>query len=345
MRSFTFSSKDHRILAFLLATALFVSLELTLSRVLPNPARDELQRYRAKVLATPSAIQVMGDSAAYFGVSCEALAASPASEGKSYAMLAAAGTGPLFAYFVLKKQIENGVVPEVIVYLPSPHTFASSRLPKFVACYATWKEVWTTACGTRELSDITYGLLCRGSYSLRYREELASLIRDRDRGVLVRLGLATVSANTDPGMASSKEEPGKKVFTSKDISPSTYGKPFSVLPVNLWASRRFLELAAENRIPVFWSLMPVPEIVRESRAGFDFDQTYEAYVTSLCTGCSAAGGTLNLFAVLQRPPVYGDDHFLDPTHLNPYGRKRFTMELADQLFPVLNHLGGRVAAE
>ncbi len=334
MRSFTFSSKDHRILAFLLATALFVSLELMLNWVLPNPARDELQQYREQVLATPSTVQVMGDSAAYCGVSCEALASLPASEGKSFAMLAAPGTGPLFAYFVLKKQIENGVVPEAIVYLPSPHTFASSRLPKFVACYATWKEVWTAACGTRELADITYGLLCRGSYSLRYREELASLIRDRDLGALVRLGLA--SGNTDLGMASSEEEPGTKVFTSKDAYPSTYGKPFSVLPVNLWASQRFLELAAENRIPVFWSLMPVPQIVRESRARFDFDRTYEAYVASLCTGLSDADGTLNLLAVLQRPPVYGDDHFLDPTHLNPYGRKRFTMELADQLLPALS---------
>lgn len=335
MPSSTSSSRDPRTLSFVLACAIFAVVELTLTWLLPNPARKELQDYRQRVAAAPAAIQFMGDSAVGAGVSCEQLNRLVSTPDAPFVMMAAYGSGPVFAYFALKQELAAGTVPKAIIYAPSPHTFASSRLPKFVACYASPGEILEVACHTWEFSEITYGLLCRASYSLRYREELGEFIRSRDRSALVRLrGSRGRGAEAQPDPAADALQPGTKTFTARDFSPKTYGKPFAVLPMNDWAIRGLLRLAAERRVPVVWAMMPVPKAVEESRLPFDFAARYCAYIA----GVETATPGLEYANSMQEPPLYADCCFRDPTHLNGYGRAKFTAALAETLPPALARL-------
>ncbi len=335
MPSSTSSSRDPRILSFVLACAIFAVAELALTVLLPNPARAELQRYRQRVAEAPAGVQFMGDSAVGEGVSCEQLNRLVSMPDAPFVMLAAHGTGPVFAYYALKRELAAGTVPKAVVYAPSPHTFASSRLPKFVACYASPGEILEVACHTREFSEITYGLLCRASYSLRYREELGEFIRSRDRSALARLrGSRGRSAAARPDPAAEAPQPGTRTFTAGDLSPATYGKPFAALPMNDWAVRGLLRLAAEHHIPVVWAMMPVPKAVAESRLPFDFAARYCAYTA----GVETATPGLEYANHMQEPPLYADCCFRDPTHLNGYGRAKFTDALAETLPPALARL-------
>lgn len=335
MPSSTSSFRDPRILSFLLACPIFGVVEVALTCLLPNPARDEMQWYRQRVVAVPSAVQFMGDSAVGDGIACEQLNQLAGKSAAPFVMLAANGTGPVFAYFVLQRQLAAGIVPKAIVYAPSPHTFAASRLPKFVACYASPAEVLDMLGRTWEFSETTYGLLCRASYCLRYREELGKFIRARDRRFLGRLRLGgTAGAGATPS-PSSALQPGMRTYTVQNLPSDVYGKPFSVLPTNDWALRGLLALAAQRHIPVVWAMMPTPKAVEESRVPFAFAAHYLAYLEDIE---SAATG-LEHVNLMQEPPVYEDCCFKDATHLNGFGRVRFTRALTETLPLVLARLG------
>jgi hypothetical protein len=326
MHSFISSFRDRRIAAFLLAGGLAMATELVCTFVLPNPAWAATQTFRRSLIETKAMVQIAGDSAVLSAIDPRQLAGDLGLPEGATALLHWEGTGPVFAYYGFRLMEAKGSLPDAIVYMPSPHTFGSSRIALFAGLFASSDELVGLAVHTRQLSGITYGLLCRGLYCLRYRDELRELLSHGDRSALHRLEHETVTqAYLEEGKAAgaAPPKPGKKRFPLDKLSPSLLAPTFTCQPYNDWALRALLVWASDRRIPVLWGIPPVPEALAEHRRATGYSAEYAAYVQKRAM-------EFNNVTVLakQTPLSLPDSCFFDSLHLNVYGRRRFTAEIA-----------------
>ena len=293
--------------ALLLAAALIVLLETAFAFL---PENKLVKNFHADTVpARGPDWQIMGDSVARSGVlPSEIMAALP--PGALVHNAAVPATGPEFAYFMLQRQIALGKAPKAILYAPSPHTFSSDRVALLVGGYARWGEIATIASLGTEIPEVTYGVLCKFSYTLRYREQLGSLLKDR------RLDAEEQDAATTG-------EQRAKHYTVATIHPM-YKKPFQVADFNRALLEKFLNLASKNHIPVYWFIMPVMPAVAEGRAPYHFDADYASFLAEL--------EQRHLIQILQRDVMIWDEtNFRDMTHLNPNGAARVSKLLAEKL--------------
>jgi hypothetical protein len=227
--------------AILLFAALVVMVETSLSFLPQNSLIQSFRDSRVSPGPTPD-VQVMGDSVAQGGIIAEQLAqALP--DGKIVHNRAIAATGPEFPYFILQRQIAAGKIPKVLICAPSPHTFASLRIPSLVGAFCEWREIMEVARTGQQPFEIIYGVLCKLSYTLRHREEMADF-------------------------------PKEKIH-------SMYRKPFSVQKFNAILFEKFLTLAQVHQIKVYWATMPALSVVQESRQQFGFEADYEHFLDKL----------------------------------------------------------------
>jgi hypothetical protein len=140
-------------------------------RIMPEGFMTRIVQHRAEEVRylPPADIQLMGDSV----TSSIRVKLIERSIGHGYQVsnYALPGTSPLFNYFVLRRQIAERKAPGLIVLAPHPFILGDPLLNRFLARFATPAE---SVCMLRDgvkLSDWLYGMLCRFSYTLRYREE------------------------------------------------------------------------------------------------------------------------------------------------------------------------------
>ncbi len=306
--SSTSSSKTERARrALLLAATLIVLLETAFAFL---PENKLVITFRAdSIPAQGPDWQIMGDSVAKGGIlPAQVMAALP--PGTLVHNAAVAGTGPEFAYFILQRQIALGKAPKAILYAPSPHTFSSERVALLVGGYARWGEIATIASLGNEIPEVAYGVLCKFSYTLRYREQLGGLIKGH------RLD-AEEQGNAPTG------EQRARHYTVATIHPM-YKKPFKVADFNRALLEKFLGLATENHIPVYWFTMPVMPAVEEGRAPHHFNDDYTAFLADLKQRHSVQ--------ILQSDfQVWDETNFHDMTHLNSTGAIRLSKLLGEKL--------------
>jgi len=274
------------------------------------PDNDVVQRLHASGLpSTAPDWQIMGDSVAKSGIVETQL--SDCLDHKLVFNAAISGTGPDFPYFTLKRELDAGVAPKAIVYAPSPHTFASRRVALLVGGYCTWPEVGDVFATRAESTETLYGVLCKLSYTLRNREKIGGLFK------------ASVADEV-------QEEYGGKIknaphcpLTVAQVLPQLR-KPFSVLKFNGLMLDKFLQLAGDNHIPVYWTTMPVPPAVHESREPYAFDENYQAFLADM-------HDRYGVTVVLKDFPVYDNQSFRDSLHMNHQAAERFSQFLGDKL--------------
>ena len=253
--------------------------------------------------------QIMGDSVAKGGVLPSQVMAGLAPD-VSVHNGAVAGTGPEFAYFMLKRQIALGKAPKAIICAPSPHTFSSQRIALLVGGYARWGEIANIVGLGVSTPEVAYGILCKLSYTLRYREQLGSLLRGRR--------LDAEEQETPVG-----GETQTKHFTVATIHPM-YKKAFQVADFNRALLEKFLDLAGRNQIPVYWFTMPVMPAVAEGRAPHHFDADYTAFLADIKQRHNVQ--------ILQGDFLVWDEaNFHDMTHLNSTGAVRLSKLLGEKL--------------
>jgi hypothetical protein len=114
-----------------------------------------------------------------------------------------------------------------------------------------------------------------------------------------------------------------KHYTVADLHPM-YKKRFEVQRFNRLFLEKFLLLAQEHHIPVYWVTMPVLPAVYESRRQFQFEQNYHAFLNDLQVRYDVR--------LLQTEfMVLGDENFRDSTHLNRAAAEHFTALLGRKL--------------
>ena len=101
---------------------------------------------------------------------------------------------------------------------------------------------------------------------------------------------------------------------------------FSVRKFNGLMLDKFLRLARDNHIPVYWVTLPVPPAVYQSREPYDFDEHYHAFLADV-------QNRYGVTVVQKDFIVYDNQSFRDSLHMNHPAAERFTQ-----------YLGGKLAA-
>jgi hypothetical protein len=315
---------DAGLMALTLLIGAVVAIEAVLAfwgpeSTLVNEYRQVLAR--APVEPAPDLL-VMGDSVARGSILTSVLH-EHLGKGVTIRNDAMQGTGPETAYFALKRMIAAGRIPGAILYAPSPHTFASTRMHIVAGGLCTWPEMADLLGSGHDRFDILGSTLLRFSYTLRYREQIAELLRGR-REVLALFRPAVL--NEDERVASAEKQAADRKPTAATPAPlkPLFRIPFTVAPVNRYYLDRFLNLAARHKIPIYWVTTPCTQRGYDSREKFGFNADYYRFLDQLATRPQVT--------VLQREfPVYADTDTSDQTHFDLPASRRFSAELGRRL--------------
>ncbi len=321
-----FSSKHRDPFAAVILFALIVVGVETILGLLPDPKwRGAFVRTLSLPPRSPD-VQVMGDSVALEGVVLPTL--STELPGHPFVWtLAKSATGPEFTYFMLQRELAAGLAPKAIVYAPAPHTFGTDRIPLLVGGFCTWPEIWEVARSGKAPMDVLYGIFCKLSFTLRNREPLGEMLRGKKAGqTLNAVSMKEVSAGLRPEMH----------FVAEQI-PAVFKNDFSVKPFPKTFFEKFLTLAQERHIPVYWLTPPIVPAIGETRQACHFDQHLIPFLEDI----HQRDGVQILQAESM---VYQDYLFKDFMHLNQEGADKFTKFMADKLAPALPQTSGTIKA-
>jgi len=310
---FNFRNRDP-LAAIILFVGLVMALEAALSFL---PQNSLIHSFRVSRVSPgpPADVQIMGDSVARDGIIAGHLAQALPPEKVVYNHSIAA-TGPEFPYFVLRRDIEAGKVPQTLIYAPSPHTFASLRIPLLIGAFCDWREILEIISTGKEPFELIYGVFCKFSYTLRHREQIGELLKGRKPGTEIPAGAVSKSELSPPPPTGTR-------FPKDKVHPM-YRQKFEVQDFNDVFFQKFLALARKHNIKVYWVTMPVLPVVHDSRQSFGFDAAYYEFLNELRQrhGVEILQGEFLLFE---------EKEFYDYTHLNKAGAERFTQMLGEKL--------------
>jgi hypothetical protein len=331
--SFTFNFDDRRLTRAVGWTlAIVVAIELALSFAPENVMIRTMRWMRARLAQQPPAtIQIHGDSVAQGGLMAGEIAGE-LPPGTTVWNAALQGSGPEFTYFLLKRQVEEGRRPKAIVIAHSPHTLVTERISELVGGFLDWDEVPEAMVASHRFFDTLYGILCRLSFTLRHRDELAALTKGRR---------AEVASWNDPipteGWIRSRMAAAERTWArdGKGRLPPlhpVYRQPFVVDPGEREYLARTLALARAHGITAYWLTLPEHAAVAAARDSIGFAARYYAFVDSL-----AARGEVRL---LKRDfEVLPAENFSDYTHLREPATLRLSREVGRKLAAELTASG------
>lgn len=300
----------------------------SLLRLLPENTMTRTLRHRSEeILHLPATnIQFMGDSATNaVRVSLIDQHLGHTRELSNYAL---PGTTPLFCYFVLKRQIEAGKIPKLIVFAPHPFTWGDSFMDRFVGRFAQAGESVSLLHDGVHLDDWLYGTLCRMSYTLRYREELYKVVTQGDLSFFESWSQAISPVQNTQGKIAPEEprppEPAASALDPNNLPPILQ-RPISIHPYNELYLDKFCELAAQHQIRVVWLTLPIPQLIADRLPPDERGAAYRAFVERMCARHP------NLVSLSSELPVQPNHHYRDPWHLNAYGAFLFSQRTGSQL--------------
>lgn len=233
------------------------------------------------------------------------------------------GTGPEIAYFTLKRMVSAGQVPGAILYAPSPHTFVSTRMHIAAGGFCTWAEMVELVRDGRDRMDILGNTLLRFSYTLRYREQIAELLRGHREVCAL---FSQPELDEDKRMVGYERDriQREQVDHSQQAVKALFRMPFSVAPINRLYLDRFLALARRHGIQVYWATPPCPQRGYDSREQFGFNTDYYRFLDKLAMRPQVT-------VLLREFPIYPDADFSDQTHFDIPASRRFSTDLGRRL--------------
>lgn len=271
-------------------------------------------------------ILVFGDSLCEFGVLPGVLRERSGREARNLAMHN--GT-PAASYFLLRRALDSGARPGAIVVDFMPHQLGMS--PGVGMFDRSWpgllsgREALELAATLRDAGFLARTMTAKALGCVAARHEVRAAIAAICRGeghlprqdvrVLRRHWLANRGAQVVPDRAARPPESFEGLF------PATWVCD----PATEAYVRRFLDLAEEHRVPVYWLLPPLRPGAQEWRDRRGLDTPYLGYIARLQT--DHAGLTV----LDGRRGGYDDGHFADAIHLNRRGASALSLAVAEAL--------------
>ena len=300
----------------------------TALRVMPEGYMTRTMQHRIEEMRYLDAadVQLMGDSATTgFRAQLIQSAIGGTTSVKNYAI---PGASPLFAYFILQRQIAEGKIPKVIVLAPNPFMWTNPCVDSYLARLATPKESYELLSSKVSLTDWLYGTLCRFSYTLRYRDELYKTVTAGDKGFFKTLTTPVLSVQLTRANTLRDEDeppPPEKSLLSKATAPPVFRTPIKFHPYNQIFVDKLCTLAARHGIKVVSVRLPVPEMIRRDFPAENRFDEYDRFMTAMAEKHS--NFTRMDTGVYEMPDTY----FLDPWHYNSFGIWKFSKLLGESL--------------
>ena len=271
-------------------------------------------------------ILVFGDSLCEFGVLPGVLRERSGREARN---LATHNGTPAASYFLLRRALDSGARPGAIVVDFMPHQLGMS--PGVGMFDRSWpgllsgREALELAATLRDAGFLARTTTAKALGCVAARHEVRAAIAATCRGeghlprqdvrVLRRHWRANGGAQVVPDRSSRPPESFEGLF------PETWACD----PATETYVRRFLALAEEHRVPVYWLLPPLRPGAQDWRDRRDLDTPYLGYIARLQS--AHAGLTI----LDGRRGGYDDGHFADAIHLNRRGASALSLAIADAL--------------
>lgn len=319
---FSFRKADPVAGIALFAVAVIV-IEAGLSVTLPdNHMVRRLQYMMRQAEEEPAPdLQLMGDSVARSGLAVPVFQ-QWLGEGRTVRRDAIGGSGPEFSWFYLKRQVAAGNKPGAILYAPSPHTLSTTRTSVQIAAGATPSEIREMAAAEFAPSELAYALLCRCSYSLRFRE----LIRDALLGNTKALEEFTKPVDVSQELTS-RAAPLKaadEIRWPRETLPTAQRAPYVLTRGNRRYIENILGLCRDEGIPVYWAVMTVPRSVADTRNDLGYMAAFQADIADW-------EQRFGLRVIERDALVYREDEFTDHLHMTREGAHRFSRHLTERM--------------
>ena len=316
------SSSDVRCMAsgVRLALAVIVLVEGALAFVPENTMIRTFRWMKALITAQPAPdIQLHGDSVAQGGLLAgEVMSQLP--ESTTVFNAAMQGTGPEFTFYLLQRQLRSGRAPRAIVLAHSPHTYVTERMGILSGAFLDARDLPDAQLRGEHFFDTLYGVLCRMSFTLRHREEIASIVKGKRKALdewnepLPTAEFVVEDLASDPTTAEERRRrppsPVHDVFRRR-FTPDAGERRYLA---------RTLALAKSRGITVYWLTMPEHPTVASIRDSIGFTREYEHFVDSLAA-------RREVVALRLSHPVWPAEDFADHSHLVFESSQRVSREL------------------
>ena len=303
-----------------------------------------LSRRAASREAREAQILCFGDSLLKFGLVPELIERRT---GLATFNLSVLGGQAATSYFLLRRAIEAGAHPRVILVdgqdMPSKPEFPDVRGLGIAFHIRSWPELLTPF----EAADLAWAAR-DGSFfgAVVAREMLPSFKARREvrsgLGHLVRKGETAAGRQYRAQERNWRLNRGSLVMASKRVNPTRITPDRRSEPWSAWSPdpvtskylRKFLALASEKGIQVFWLIPPTsPE-----HEGLRVTTGQHAYYTKVAEDLQAEYP--GLVVIDGRAPGYSRGVFIDDSHLDRVGAVAFTGDVAEAVARSLTPAGG-----
>jgi hypothetical protein len=299
-----------------LAAVCFCLIELFAGLFLPEGLQTRAARslMRGAVKKPAADIAIMGDSVAAGSIDPKVISAGLGGGKMSVGNYALAGSSPLYCYFQLRRLLNEGRRPSVIIYAPHPATLGLPMVDRFFGRFATVDEMFDSARHGVSLSDVVIGVASRLSYTVRYREEIRALVVDGNPGFITTARkkpvpwegpLRTIQMPPVPS------EPRDPVDFAGIMSPALR-RPFHVDASVDAAIHRFLNEARQQGITVYCWILPSCESLAKLDHYQNGVREYRDYMKTM-----ENDGLIK--PLNSESQVWPDRYFFDPWHVGQYG--------------------------
>jgi len=288
----------------------------------------------ARTKAAGADVLIFGDSMLKFGLAPTVLSEKV---GRPVYSLALLDGKPASSYFLLRRALESGARPKVVLVDYQPECMCEP--PDHLAENRHWKgllslrECWDFSRTYRDAHFFGRTALARLLPSYRCRSGV------REETLLALQGLSGPNAADNARNARNRDlnrgglllakKPSYNGSIPKKFWPELFSDEWGSRPGHTVYVRRFMALAARHGVRVVWVIPPnTPELerVRDSYGMLDRYTRFVQGVQKLYP---------NLHVVDARRAGFDHHVFIDPVHLDRDGAVAFTLGVAEALRPFL----------
>jgi hypothetical protein len=285
-------------------------------RVAGRAARDEASRCE---------VVCFGDSLVKFGIVPRVLEERL---GRKAYNLAVCDGQAASSYFLLRRILEAKAKPSAVVVDFVPHLLATDPRHNL--------RQWPEMIDAREGIDLGYATKHAGFFASLTLGGVFPSVKDRYeiRGNIAAALRGASGSHRDEipryerawererGAIVSAERPSYRGEVDT-ANPAYFPRNWRCHPVNNAYVQRFLALAAEHSVEVFWLLPPVAPKFQARRDEAGLEASYDRYVRAI------QDRHPELIVIDARRAGYDHSLFIDPLHLNGRGASALSIDVAD----------------
>jgi hypothetical protein len=235
--------------------------------------------------------------------------------------LAVLGCPTPLSYYLLRRTLEAGAHPRAILLGHMTMGGGPQDAHHFEALVGP-AEYLDLTWQARDADYAAALLLTRLFPSLRHREAIRSQVAGRSRPERARMVAIWNGWREAKGSYRMPPRAGYHGEIEPELARTLYAKPWYISAVYATYFDRLLDLAAARSIPVFFLVSPIVPEAQSRRIAQGFDVLHTRNLHALQVRHP------NLIVIDARRPDWPASEFLDSLHLNEFGSRHLSAEVA-----------------